>query len=498
MPVDTKHAQYLANEARWKRNRDVTEGEEAVKAAGETYLPKLSGHNDTEYEAYKTRAAFFNATGRTVDGLTGLIFRKPPTHEYPAAMEPLVEDVTMAGLSLDELAQKIVEDAVVVGRGGILVEYPPTDLRERTVPEVEAEGLRPYLTYWTAESILDWRLGRVNNHTVLTMVKLSESVEEPDPTDPWKTKAVEQVRVLRLVEGVYTVELYRKIQGVSKSTAEWTLVSGPSTVIIRGQPVAGIPFIFVGPRDSTPEVQKAPISDLVLTNLSHYRTSADYENGLHWTGVPTPVFIGALQGGDGQEVTTVRLGSTSGITMAAGSDAKFLEFEGSGLEGGLGKALTRKEEYMAVLGARLLAADKRQVEAAETAEIHRAGENSVLSSIASSVSKSITRALSIMAEWAGLAGDVSFTLNQDYTPKAMDAQTLTAVLAAWQQGALSMPELYELFKAGELVRTDKPIEEHEAEVEAESAGREDAAGASLLAAASALRATATQPGGAAA
>jgi hypothetical protein len=54
--------------AAWSRARDVLGGEEAVKAAGEKYLVKLASQSDEEYQAYKMRAAFFNATVRTLAG----------------------------------------------------------------------------------------------------------------------------------------------------------------------------------------------------------------------------------------------------------------------------------------------------------------------------------------------------------------------------------------------------------------------------------------------
>ena len=39
--------------------RDVLAGEDAVKATGEKYLPRLDSQSDGEYGAYKARASFF-------------------------------------------------------------------------------------------------------------------------------------------------------------------------------------------------------------------------------------------------------------------------------------------------------------------------------------------------------------------------------------------------------------------------------------------------------
>ncbi|HMP83957.1 MAG TPA: hypothetical protein PKA41_14760, partial [Verrucomicrobiota bacterium] len=83
MPVHSTHADFDANAAAWLRARDVFAGEDAVKAAGERYLPKLDSQTTDEYSAYKARASFFNATARTVDGFVGLIFRREPSVKLP-------------------------------------------------------------------------------------------------------------------------------------------------------------------------------------------------------------------------------------------------------------------------------------------------------------------------------------------------------------------------------------------------------------------------------
>lgn len=75
MPVNSTHPDYDANTAAWQRARDVLAGEDAIKAAGQRYLPKLDAQSEDDYKAYKARADFFNATARTLDALVGLAFR---------------------------------------------------------------------------------------------------------------------------------------------------------------------------------------------------------------------------------------------------------------------------------------------------------------------------------------------------------------------------------------------------------------------------------------
>ena len=485
MPVDTKHPEYLASIARWKRNRDVVSGEDAVKAAGEIYLPKLGGQTQQEYDAYKLRASFFNATSRTLDGLVGLIFRKDPTWKLPTSIHDVEKDIDLSGSSLSDFARVVVDGELITRRGGILAEFPRAEVKDRIAEEAASLDLRPYLTYWPAESIIDWRESRVGNVTKLTFLKLFSTTYEPDPGDKWERVKVERIIVYRLEDSGVTCEIYAKAEkAIPGYQTSWPTMVEPFQIIIAGNPADEIPFVFA----SGVAIKKAPIDDLVLCNLSHYRSSADYENSAHWAGSPTPIFIGSIQSGNGEQVTEVRLGSSSGINLSEGGDAKMLQ---ATMEEGLGAVLDRKENYMSILGARILSGEKRQVEAAETASIHRAGENSVLADIANSVSRAMTKALGYMAQFAGASGEISFKLNTDYLPTPIDAQTLTAVVNAWQKGAMSAQELFDALVAGEVIRSDKDPNEHDAELEAEAAERERKA-QDMLAAAAANRAGGAQ------
>jgi hypothetical protein len=83
MPVNTTHADYDFALPDWSRARDVLAGEDAVKSAGEKYLPRLDSQSDEEFLAYRKRASFFNATARSAEGFVGLIFRRPPFIRIP-------------------------------------------------------------------------------------------------------------------------------------------------------------------------------------------------------------------------------------------------------------------------------------------------------------------------------------------------------------------------------------------------------------------------------
>jgi len=51
MPVNATHADYDFALPGWLRARDVLAGEDAVKSAGEKYLPRLDSQSDEEFLA---------------------------------------------------------------------------------------------------------------------------------------------------------------------------------------------------------------------------------------------------------------------------------------------------------------------------------------------------------------------------------------------------------------------------------------------------------------
>lgn len=459
MAVDTPLGEYSAALPKWERCRDAADGQECVHAKGEEYLPKLGGQSKEEYAAYRGRALYYNATGRTVDGLSGLIFRKPPQFVLPAEIGYLEDDVDTAGTPLLALSEQSVDELIKVGRFGLLADFPVADAEAvRTKASEQASGLRPYLTMRKAESVINWQLERVNNRAQFTLVVLLEEHQTQVDDYSWKTEP--QIRALRLVEGKYLIEIHRKVKSPAGET--WQIVEVIVPLLNNAQ-MDFIPFLFCAPMGVSEKIDKPPILDLANVNLSHYKSTADYEHGLHFTALPTPI----VTGHEFDATDVFNLGSTK-VQAFREAEAKvfYLEFQGEGL-GNLSKRLEEKEAMMASLGARMLAAEKRAAEAAETAAIHRSGENSVLASLANAASAAITKGLQWCADWVGAKGEVSAKLNTDYMPAGMTSQDMTALVAAWQAGGISHDTLLDNMQRGEVLPQDVTIDQEKALIEAE-------------------------------
>jgi hypothetical protein len=454
MSVTTTHPQYAASRLKWRRCRDVVEGQDALiqgrgsSPGGNRYIRPLAAQTEEEYRDYQERAMFFNATGRTVDALAGMIFAKDPMWKLPTAIAPFEQDITLSDITLREFTEQVVEQQLVTGRVGLMVDYPQDIRGALTVADAEALNVRPFLRWYAAETIINWRVGMVNGAKALTLVVLQEEID--NPKGEFDLEHVTQYRVLDLTPEGYRVRI---IDERGEVLSEMLPLS-------NGRPLAFIPFIILGAFNAATDVQKPPLLDLVDTNLGHYRNAADYEHGLHFTGLPTP-YVSGVQMQDGQ---TLAIGSMSAwVFPDPAAKAGYLEYSGDGLNT-LRQAMLDKQAQMAVLGARMLAEEKRQGEAYQTMELRTAGERSVLASIARSCSDAMTRVLDWMAEWVGAPPGTEFSLNTDYGAARMQPQMLTSLMGAYQAGAMPLSVLFENMQRGELVRPDMEFEEYEAQL----------------------------------
>ncbi len=449
------------------RARDVFAGEDAVKAAGVRYLPRLDSQTDEEYLAYKERASFFNASARTADGFVGLIFRREPTFKVPQtatgvarALAEFIDDADMLGTTLSSYTKTVTSEVMAVGRAATLVDW-----------ESEAEG-RAYAVLYTAEQIINWRADRINGRTLLSLVVLRETAKSSDD-DVFVSEDTEQLRVVRLVKGAsdgedpmpgwfYQVEIWVEDSSNKKKkrgNKEW--VKKETRVPLRlGKPLPLIPFVFHGANNCQECVGKLPLADIIAINLDHYRLNADYKHGLHFTALPTAWVSGF------DKSASLRIGSsTAWVAETPGATAGFLEFTGQGLTT-FERAMDRDERLMAVLGTRMLEGQKRVGETAEAIELRQSGEDSVLNAVSLSVSESITRVLRWVYWWNSTEAtpdDVSEELvlakvNTDFSVRGMSSEEITAVVSAWQAGAISQETMFELFRRGEVIppgRTDE-------------------------------------------
>ncbi|MCJ2562705.1 MAG: DUF4055 domain-containing protein, partial [Candidatus Thermoplasmatota archaeon] len=287
MPVSTKHPDYVKKEKDWTLMDDTYEGQRRIKEKTTEDLPatssmiedgiaKSTDPGSKAYAAYLTRAVFHDFVKDAVDGMIGIMHRKPPSIELPEKLRPLMEGVTAEGESIKVLLRRINEAQLKFGRLGLLVEAPTG---------VGADAI-PFIAFYSAMRTINWDDGeREMGRQQLELVVLDETEDVRDGRFEWKNQ--EKYRVLVLDEGKYGVALVTSGQDKGLPTE----VTTPS---IAGTELADIPFIFINVNDLVPTPDVPPFLGLANLAVSTYRGEADYRQNLFMQGQDTFVVIGAV------------------------------------------------------------------------------------------------------------------------------------------------------------------------------------------------------------
>lgn len=444
--------------------RDVLAGELTVKKAGTKYLPMpnaqdRSRENQVKYEAYKSRAVFYNVARRTLLGLIGQVFSKQSIIKMPTLLNPLVSNATGAGINLEQLSKKALQYTLAYSRCGIFVDYPATDETSgATVAELEAGKIRPTLYVYSPYEIINWRTVDRGAEEVISLVVIFESFIAND--DGFEMKEGGQFRVLRLDEnGEFVHEIWRE---PSPSNYNGTIPKSGNYVkheIFRpkdanGLPLREIPFMFIGSDNNDPNPDNPNFYDLASLNIAHYRNSADYEQSCFTVGQATPVITGLTEdwlntvlGGK------VEFGSTGGIPLPEGANATLLQAKENGM---LKEAMDAKERQMVAIGARLV--EQKQVQRTATeASLESANETSTLAGAVANVNSAFLWALKWAARLLNLnENEIEFEINNDFDINRMSSAERLQIIKEWQSGAITFEEMrIGLRKAGIAVEEDQ-------------------------------------------
>lgn len=474
---------------RWKKARDVDEGEERLKSSdlggyyktgintlvdvantdksqcgmpmNQRYLPMinptdLSYQNIIRNYQYIIRAYFFGATARTKNGMVGIAFNKPPAVSLPSSMEVLLDDVDGAGTGLINQSQGVVEETLLIGRDGLLTDYPA---RNEAVSVAEQEELAIHATIrsYRAEHIINWRIG-ANRKPSLIVLQETTEVESD-----YGTEQVDQWRELRMVEGVYQVKLWQQ-----DSDAGLILVDEFTPTKGDGSTWNEIPFSFVGAMDNNAEIDKAPLLDIVNANLAHYRNSADYQDAVFYTGQPQVWVTGADSSWMKEmQEAGIYFGSRAIGSAPMGGSVTLLQAQANMAAR---ESMQDIKEDMVSLGAMLLTPGT-VAKTAEQSSSETAASHSVLSLTAQNVSDAYYDCLVWAAEFMNAdSSEIVFEINTQFVGMFFDPQQADSIVRNWQAGAIPTSDKNRNLKQLGLIDPEKTDDEIETELEMEGGG----------------------------
>ena len=457
MPVNSKHIQVEQSQSKWKLTRDCMKGPKAMRQAGLDYLPHPNATGDDaaqRYKDYAMRAIFTNVIKPTNDSMVGMAFRKPPLVEMPTQLEYLIDNATGSGVTLEQLAKLTVSNLLITGRYGLLADYPTVEAGQSEAA-VSAQGIQANIKTYIAESIINWETTNINGVNVLSLVVLKEDYMLA--ADKFSGTSHLQYRVLELVDGLYTISLYR----------DGAIIGDPlEPKDSTGARLKFIPFVMAGAYANDPDVDEAPLYDIAEINIGHYRNSADKEEGLFLHSQPMlHLDIGDMNATAWNEANPhgVQVGARRGLITAGGGKASLLQ---TVADDAISKEMSSKMENMKAIGARLVD-NSGPAETATAAMLRHSGTNSVLTNVVQNASS----ALELVLLWAGsvfmgVNEAPVYQINDDFYDKQADAATIEASIKLYDRGVIAKADLRESARQTGMINADRTDEDLDAESEA--------------------------------
>ena len=443
---------------RLARSSALLGGTDAMRAAGQDYLPI---HNEETSRGWQDRLesnVLFNFYEVTLDQLAGKPFAEPlsPQDDVPEIILEHLEDIDLQGNTIDSFCQSWFRDALRAAVSCVLVDFPRVEPKideagnpiERTRADDLAENLRPYWTHIKPEQILAARAERIHGVETLVHVRIAEKVTVADGFDETE---IEQIRVLEPGR----VELWRR-EDPKRDGSKWV----PFDEYETSMPVVTL-IPFYTDREGLMEGQP-PLDDLAHLNIRHWQSMSDQIRALTVSRFPMLVLKGIFEG----ENSLIRVGPEQAIAVPKDGDVKWLEATGSAIEQGRNE-LQDLEERMTAYGAQLL--KKRPGNTTATARaLDSAEAMSFLQAAAVSFQSAVEQALFYHAMWLGLDDGGSVKVMTDFSGiDETNAEVLKTLRDAQATRVISTPSYIEELKRRRVLREDYDYEEDKELIEAE-------------------------------
>ncbi len=391
-----------------KLPRTLMDGTEAMRAAGETFLPREDAESQENYDSRVARSFLFGGFERTVEILAGEVFDKPLQikGKTPQQFVDFADNIDLQGHDLTQFSREAFEKALWQAQGFILVELPkpPKDengnVRQTTAAEDKALGRRPYWVWLSGENLLGGMTEMENGRVIYKQLRFLEYVVEPDGV--FGEKEIKQVRVLT--------------PGVWQIWREHTTSDGRATWIVHDEGALALPDIipivqFITGRAKSQFNIKPPLTGLAELNQAHWISSSDQNNILHFTRIP--FLFGRMLDKDpeGQVIVSPRnlLHSNN-----PDSDLKFVEHTGAAMGDGW-KDQERLEMLMGLYGLQLVSdARSGNVTATEKA-LTTAKTSSFLNSLALGWQSVVNEAIKLTCAVLKITYDGGVMVNTDFS-----------------------------------------------------------------------------------
>jgi hypothetical protein len=448
-PVATPAKYWEDQRPVWSLVDALTGGTRAMREAGKALLPQEPREPEEAYKNRLARSVLTPLYEDTLKKLVGKIMKQPVILEdnVPGAIRRFEDDIDAGGTDIHEWTRRIAFSALNHGITFILVDSPNVQSVEeqegRRVNRNDVNNglLRPYAVHVKAPQILGWKTEVRSGQVVLTQVRISMVTEEDAAEDEFTQIQVNRIHVWEIGRR----RIYREVDNDGESS--WTL-EADSTVDLEV-----IPLIPVYGEHVDFMQGKPPMLEIANLNVTHWQSDSDQRHILHVARVP--ILFGSGLGDDERGDFHIEIGPNTMTRGPQGSDMKFVEHSGAGIEAG-SNDLEVLERRISKLGLNMVL--KRQ--AGDTTATSRALDQSEADSPLSMFARHIEKKLEAMFNLFGLflnlgpdgGGDI--TVYKDFSITMRDGDDIKALGDMRARGDISRKTYWEELKRRNLLGDD--------------------------------------------
>lgn len=472
----------------WSKIQTVLDGTEAMRMAGNRYLPTHQNESSINYEERKARATLLNMAALTLDQWVGKPFSDPVNvgEDVPDELQEWLEDIDLQRNDVSTFAREWLREGLAKCFAHVLVDAP-ADAGERITLADDA-GARPFWNFIRPENLFAAESRMVDGQEVLVHARI---YEQETVRDGFAEMTVDRIRVFdRVLPGASALELpgieevvdlkelyksddvvaatqpfmggvwvtvFRKVKK-EQGEVEWIVDEPPRRLDDRMDEIPIVSF-YANRKDLLKG--KSPLEDLVDLNINWWQSNSDQNIVLTMARFP----LLALSGGN-EEETVVEIGPKK-MLFTPDPQGKFyyVEHSGAAIESGQ-KHLDKLEEQMAHYGAEFLKRRPGNTTATERA-LDSAEATSPLQDAAMRFNESLNHALRLTGKWMGIEDAGTIEVATDFEQVEKDATHLDFLDKARGRGDLSKKNYLEEARRRGALREDFDMEENEQQLEEE-------------------------------
>jgi len=416
--VDFECSAYKEMKQHWPLIHALLAGTQAMRDAGEEFLPKETKETPKQYKDRLARSILYGAYADTITKLASKPFAEAVViEEMIPELEGIEENTDGQGRNITQFAWECFKAGATYGLIYILVEYPKKvdkngQVIKRSKAQERALNEKPYFVHITPPNMIAWKTRRdANGLPVLTEIRFKEKVMVED--GKFGEKVEERIRVY--TEKDVTVWIKGKDdQYHPEATIPHTFKNG----------IPLVPVYFNRDGYMTAQI---PLDRLAWMNLAHWQSLSDQRNILRFSRFALLMASGFTP----NEVKAGFIVGSNRMIHSTNPEAKIAYVEHTGKAIATGEAdLQSLEARMEVLGLQPLMSNLGNVLATGQA-INEAKQQSSMESWVRSLEGALLDAYGMAGIWIGreLKENAKVEIFSDFSLGLKASEDINALIA---------------------------------------------------------------------